>query len=428
MGSPSARGERRFSFPFPFLLLALFAPACSAAPGDDLGGRDRATASAAPEGLWDALFTRTNGWTGGDVAGTVDLEDGRTLWLFGDTWIGRVANGGHAPDSSMVNNSVAVLERTVGNRGQPPEPAAMRFHWGRSDGRGRPTAWIAPEHSPGWYWPTGGGAVVAGPDGKPRLVVFLFHVGKMEGQTGVWAFKSLGCSMATIDNFREPVEEWRIRQQAIPHCVDADAVKASPTRRETSWGVAASRQSNVGDGGPGVLYIYGIRNESPLNRQLLLARVAADSADRFHAWRYFAGEGRWSADAKDARPVAENLVNELSVEELSIDGRRIWVMVHSEPVFGRRIFVRTASRSEGPWTRATSIYSVPDVDRDRSYFTYAAKGHLHLSRPDELLITYVVNAHEFGAMFRDAGIYRPRFIRMSLDHLPPSAIKGNARK
>jgi hypothetical protein len=85
-------------------------------------------------------------------------------------------------------------------------------------------------------------------------------------------------------------------------------------------------------------------------------------------------------------------------------------MVHSEPFLGRRIFVRTASRPEGPWSKPMPVYRVPEVDRNRAYFTYAAKGHVQLSRSGQLLISYVVNSHDFGAMCKDAAIYRPRFI------------------
>jgi hypothetical protein len=95
-------------------------------------------------------------------------------------------------------------------------------------------------------------------------------------------------------------------------------------------------------------------------------------------------------------------------------------MVHSEPPLGRKIFVRTANRPEGPWSDPKCVYSVPEVDRNAAYFAYAAKGHLQLSRPDELLITYLVNAHDFGAMVRDASIYRPRFIRVPLKAILPN--------
>lgn len=173
---------------------------------------------------------------------------------------------------------------------------------------------------------------------------------------------------------------------------------------------------------PGVLYVYGIRNQSPLERRLLLARVPADAVPEPGKWRFYAGDGKWSSRLQDAAPIAEDLVNELSVEEYAAGGRPLLVMVHSEPVFGRHIFVRTASRPEGPWTRPTPVYSVPELDRNRTYFTYAAKGHLPLSRQGELLISYVVNSHDFGAMFKDATIYRPRFISIPRGPYAPQTV------
>src|SRR5262245_29721184 len=47
-------------------------------------------------------------WTGGDGGGTVDLQDGRRLWLFGDTFSGPVDATSILPGWDMVNNSIAV--------------------------------------------------------------------------------------------------------------------------------------------------------------------------------------------------------------------------------------------------------------------------------------------------------------------------------
>ena len=121
----------------------------------------------------------------------------------------------------------------------------------------------------------------------------------------------------------------------------------------------------------------------------------------------------------DLAPIAEHVTNELSVERLPGAGQSTWVMVHSEPPLGRKIFVRTATKPEGPWSDPKAVYSAPEVDRNSSYFAYAAKGHFDVSPPDELLITYVVNAHDFGAMVKDAGIYRPRFIRVPVSTFLP---------
>ena len=55
---------------------------------------------------YDALFQRTNGWTGADGDFTVALTNGLTLWLFSDTFIGEVRNG-HRINTTMVHNSAA---------------------------------------------------------------------------------------------------------------------------------------------------------------------------------------------------------------------------------------------------------------------------------------------------------------------------------
>ena len=66
---------------------------------------------------WDDVFTTRQGWTGGDGGGTVDLGNGRVLWMFADSFIGGVADGKHAPGSHMINNVFAV--QTVNDKSSP---------------------------------------------------------------------------------------------------------------------------------------------------------------------------------------------------------------------------------------------------------------------------------------------------------------------
>jgi hypothetical protein len=105
-------------------------------------------------------------------------------------------------------------------------------------------------------------------------------------------------------------------------------------------------------------------------------------------------------------------VSEFSVERFEDRGRSIWVLIQSEPLLGKRIFVRTAPRPEGPWSATRPIFSVPEVAKNRAYFTYAAKGHASLSRPGELLVTYLVNSQNFGDLVKDTTIYHPKFLRV----------------
>jgi hypothetical protein len=94
-------------------------------------------------------------------------------------------------------------------------------------------------------------------------------------------------------------------------------------------------------------------------------------------------------------------------------------MVHSEPVFGRRLLARTADRPEGPWSDPVAFYEAPGMEGQERRFPYAGKAHLECSRPGELLVSYAVNSHDFADVVREAAVYRPYFVRVPLDALAP---------
>ena len=371
-----------------------------------------------PAPMWDTVFARTRGWTGGDAIYSVDLGGGRTLWLFGDTWIGSIVDGKHAPGSRLVNNTIAVHATPPGRTDRPPSADQITFHWGPDDAQGRPTAWISPgAKSAGWYWPLDGVVVPPTSTRGARLVLFLAHIVKRPGDHGVWGFKGAGGVVAIVDNPNAPVEAWRIARHANPHAVGTDRPPPDPALSEMSWGAAVLHASSDGPGSQGYLYIYGVKETAKFYKQLLLARAPGDDVLRFDRWRFHTADGGWSPNLTDAHPVADHVANELSVERVSIAGRPTLIMVHSEAVFGDRILVRLADSPAGPWSKPAPVYRVPGVKRAASYFTYAGKGHAHLSAEGELLVSYVINAHDFGAMIADAEIYRPRFIRVRLDRL-----------
>ncbi len=398
---------------------------------------DRITADAA----MDRLFTRTGGWTGGDVAGSVDLRDGRVLWLFGDTWIGRVANNEHVSGIPMVHNTSAIQSLHGAAAANTDSPAASEIHFYWNNRAKEPHAWLVPTGSDAeknpkapdstvadWFWPTGGGIIVPAAAGRRQLVIFLRHVGKRSSSDGpftAWAFRDLGSTMATVANADQPVEKWDVRQFDVPFWHAAPTPQATAARHhranEIIWGAAIVQASAGESGADDWLSIYGVRRQSFLGMELLVARARPSAIASFDSWQFYSGHGTWSSHASDAAPIANGLSPELSIDRLpsSSDAksprRPKWIMVYSEPALGRKIFVRMADRPEGPWSERKEVYSVSEVDRDPTYYAYAAKGHVELSRPGELLVSYVVNSRDFGPMAHDVSIYRPRFIRVPLD-------------
>jgi hypothetical protein len=368
-----------------------------------------------PDPAWDAVFDRGDGWIGGDGIYSTRLPEGDVLWLFADSYIGRVRQGRRQPGTTMVNNALA--RHPLPRNGGTPDPATVRFLWGAEPDARPALAWTRPEleqkgnPAAEWYWPAD--AVVApGPGGKDRLLVFLWRTAR-DG-TGAFGFKGAGNAMAIVDNVREDWKNWRQKLVVISHAIPLSATAAQRTP-EIVWG---SKVLLNGDGTePGRLLIFGSRKPQKQAAQLILARVPAAAAEDMAAWE-FRSRAKWSPSHEDVAPLAEGMTTEFSVNRIDVSGKAGWVLIQSEPFLGDKILVRTAREPQGPWSAPKSIYQVPNLDRKKQHFTYAAKAHPELSRPGELLVSYVVNSLDFGESSTNAAIYRPRFIRVPLSRLP----------
>jgi len=371
---------------------------------------------------WDAVFERREGWTGADCAGSVALGDGRILWLFGDSWIGSIRDGKRLPGARMVNNSIAAHPVDKLSPWRPPQPSSIHFFWGPNDAAGHPTAWAVPSNAARrnraasetreWFWTTGGGTVVPGPGNSRRLVIFFFRVQDNPHGQGVWKFSVVGTSMGIVDNVAEPAEHWKPRLIDVRFAGPSDRTSEGLAHDDIQWGMAASRDPNETKQNSSDVLVFGVRKVNPLDSALVVARVPGETIERLETWRFYAGPNRWLPDAASAIGVAHGLVTEFSVEPMRSGEQTTWVLVQSEPFLGRKIFVRTAPHPTGPWSSRQIVYDVSDGDRNRSYFTYAAKGHAGLSAPGELLVTYLVNSQRFADLMTDTTIYRPKFIRL----------------
>jgi hypothetical protein len=358
---------------------------------------------------WEAVFQRTEGWTGADGINTADLLDGRILWMFGDTWIGDIRKGRHAPNSELVNNTLAIHEKPDSGKWIPPAPNAIRFFWEQSGKK--KLACIRPDSGSGsgWYWPAGNGLMVKDAFERFRLVFFMSQLARSPGSDEMWNFYRIGNALVIVNNPDKDVPDWRIQKVTIP---------SSLSRGEKiGWGVALLSVPVSGQALGGYLYIYGIDESDIGNKKLILARSPADRVEDTGAWQAYHGNGVWGSFASECYPIAEHLASELSVEPVVIGDVRWFVMIHSEDGFGDHILMRLAQHPEGPWSKPFSVYRVEDIRKDKAFFTYAAKSHACISRPGELLISYVINASVFNRVIQNSDLYRPRFIRVSLNRL-----------
>ena len=335
---------------------------------------------------YDALFTRTEGWTGADAAYSVALADDVTLWLYDDTWIGDIVDGKHK-DATMVNNTVAL------QHGKDPSTASVEFFWQRTK-EGEAAAFIRPTDGVGWFWISDG--IVA--DGK--LYLFLMQIIET-GEKDVFGFKHIGTWLGEVENPHDEPLTWRIKQYKIPYgrySKDGNLFFGSAVMRDGDF-----------------VYIYGAGEDwskGMSGRSMIVARVRIDEMADFETWR-FLSNGNWQADMAGITEHFDGAGTECSV--CYQPAIKQYVVVYTEDGMSRNILMRLSPTPVGPWSDAYKVYECPEYDWHPSYFCYAAKAHPEISSKDELIVTYVCNSTDFWKMATDARIYQPRFLKIKFN-------------
>jgi hypothetical protein len=333
---------------------------------------------------YEALFSQSRGWIGADAIYSVTLAPGRTLWLFGDTFVGSIEDG-RRRDAVIVNNSVAL------QTGLRPDAARIAFYFG-SHGDGQPAALIEPADGRGWFWIYDGIRTAGG--------LFLFAVQiERTPDTSVFGFRLIGNWLCRIENPDDAPDRWQIAQRRLPWSTGGG-------EDQVLFGSALLTADRF-------LYIYGARDrqiEGRLQKSMIVARVRLDHLQDLDRWRYYA-DGRWSPSYREASAISDDVANEYSVSFLPQLGK--YVLVYSESGLSPNILARLADNPAGPWGRPIRLYRCPEAGWDQRIFCYAGKAHPEVSmQAGELIVTYVSNATDLELLEADARLYRPRFLRV----------------
>jgi hypothetical protein len=341
--------------------------------------------SAAPLPALTRQFERTDGWTGADGAYSLPLGPRRTLWLFADTWVGKV-EGGKRVGPRMVNNTAAWQD--LGD-----ERAPLRFFWG---GTARePKALLRPPEADAWYWP-GDGVLIDG-----RLYLFCKVVTRREKGPPGFQFDWFANDLLRIDNPTAEPTDWRVgRRCRLP------SGPAFPR-----LGAACLLEGDY-------LYAYGlfpVRDCKFLHTPLAVARIHRRDLPKLdlEGWRYWArgpeGE-RWSERPDALVPLFTDGAPELSVGRLR--GVAGLVVTYTSLGLGREVCLRHAARPEGPWSASVRAYRCPEAGK---LLLYGAKAHPELAgRDGELIVTYCRNTGDLGEHVRRPELYVPQGVKVQL--------------
>lgn len=282
------------------------------APGDALERIRECGLPAAPDdapaSAFTSLFTSARaGWTGGDGTFSVRLPDGRTAWLFGDTFVGGDAERRGA---RWLRNSVVVQDGDC-----------LTTLVARDDGDDatEPAFLVSP---PGTVlWPSD--AVVRGD------TVRAFFTRVRPGELAVD-----GTVLVTL---------------ALPG-LEPVASREIPSREGLFWGAAVLER-------PEATYVFGV--DAPRHR----AHVARLPDGLDGPWGFWSGEG-WSDDVADAAPVLDAAV----ATQLSVVPDGTGLLLATQPPFSTELRGWRAARPQGPWTAdAEALATGPEVTGGSTY-------------------------------------------------------------
>jgi hypothetical protein len=215
-----------------------------------------AARAAVVDSIYNAMFRKDiGGWVAADATFSIYLPDGRTLWLFGDTFIGKAeSDGSIAPGAVMIRNSAVIQNgdslRTL-YRGTPSAPDDF-----------------IPTDNPDstWYWPEHGLVF----NDTLRIFVARYRTNP-EGPAG-FQFEFDGNDIA---NFTWPGLKF-INSIPIPYYNINKVIYGDRILADSIF-----------------LYIYGRREESNKITYPHLARAKAD--DLLGPWEFSAGSS-WAMD------------------------------------------------------------------------------------------------------------------------------------
>jgi hypothetical protein len=353
------------------------------------------TAEEAPD--WTALFYRTSGWFGADGIFALPLngkdneiaESGtETMLIFSDTMIGEIEGNKMQPGQTMVNNSVAYI------KGSEPNAENISFHWAKNQS-GKPISFFSPQtpsaEEGDYYW-LGDGYLNTELDNT--IYIFAYRMRNMD-KSEDWSFKEMGTNLIAIP------------EGSTPPFKDHRQIE-TPLRFEDGGfgaGIYVNTHSAGAPNPDGYIYVYGVRGKE---KNLMIARVLPKDFENFEAWRYWDGKD-WNRDMQQVAYLADGVSNELSVSALP-DGRYALVFTISgiNPIIGLRLGLTPY----GPFGPVINIWESKEMQK-KNYITYNAKAHPNLSAPGELLVSYNVNAFDFGKEIQaNPNLYRPRFIKL----------------
>lgn len=346
-----------------------------------------AAAAAAAATSYFANERGAGSFTGGDGTYSVPLPDGRTAWVFGDSFVGGVQPDGsrsHDP-TTFVRNSIVFQDGerfrlVTGHEDGVPVDAA------RPPGMAENRNGLGPDQ---WYWPghgtTRGDAL--------HLFMNRFDHPADRPDPLAWDWRYHGTDLATFD--------------AKTGALRATTKVFAPS--DVLWGAAVLERGDH-------TYVYGAEDDPAAStRHAHVARVERDKLLEPEAYRFWDGDD-WVADQTASVRVGPRVSPQFGAFQAK-DGSTVLV---TQDGFEHAVRAWRADSPEGPYDGGEVVAEIPHQPNERH--TYNAVPHPHLTPagdPNGLLVSFNVGGADF---MNDHTSYRPGFLEVPADRLPGGGI------
>ncbi|WP_456696582.1 DUF4185 domain-containing protein [Aeromicrobium sp. P5_D10] len=312
---------------------------------------------------------------GADVGADVTLQDGRRLWVFGDTLRAADFDG-----QRFVRNSMLVFDDRCADVILPADHGALIPD--RADGVG--------------YWPMSIAKVER--TGYDLVGVAAQRVRGAKAPDGALAFENLGPSIALFIAARgKPPQLLKVQDLGRD-----DSDKSRPT-----WGAA----SVVHDGW---VLLYGTANTGDsFGFSLQVARIRPDDILDPTKLRYWDG-AKWQKDPERAAtliPAVRGVSQTLSVFE---QGGRWFAVSKRDEYLGTDLVVWSAPSPTGPFVASEPVAQIPS-DESSGTLRYMPLAHPDLlPEKGSVVVSYSQNNTDVAKVDDNPFLYRPTFLRVKL--------------
>ncbi|MDP2853145.1 MAG: DUF4185 domain-containing protein [Smithellaceae bacterium] len=319
-------------------------------------------------------FPYQDGWYGGDGAYSIALDERRTLWIFGDTFVSEDKGRKDRIGMDVVLGTTLAVSTC-----STDQKFSIQYFLKKKNGK-----FVSSFGQDEWLWPQD--PFIA----RGTLYIPLLVIQGLPDAPPPFNFKVAGHKIARIKDFKaDDPHQWPVDYLDWTHAL-ATGVEALATTSVIHHNYVYFYP----------LYRYAKDNVSISGN--ILARISTDHLDNpANYWEYWTRDGAWQ---KKLKPNEVKIIFPAGVSELSVRYHiqdQQWMVVYLSPEKkGHQLLYSTAANPEGPWSPPSAlIEAVAEVDPrspiyDQHTFCYAGKEHRQFAQDRNLVVTYVCNSSE----------------------------------